>query len=143
MNTDTAAPGADRALAGTIEAARLQGLAEQGREQRAQYTRARDLFFPAQRVGRGHVGDVLTLGPHTGDTYIAELIEKSGSGPRTTYAVVIDGKPHPHRAFTLDAALLLHLAVKYSGTRDGATAARYAARTLGMPDPDQQPEQAH
>ncbi|MFJ4680530.1 hypothetical protein [Kitasatospora sp. NPDC088783] len=111
--------------------ARLQnGLAGPGGAQDDQFTRAVELFFPAAPATHGYVEQVVSLGPHTGDTYAAELVEQSGR----TWAAVVDGTPCPHRAQTFEDAVLLWLATVHS-PKDAPHAARHAALVLGLPGP--------
>ncbi|GAA1979103.1 hypothetical protein [Kitasatospora viridis] len=119
---------------------RQEALAERGLAEVEQYSRASDLFYPdsIRPARRGRIENIISLGPTTGDTYIAELVEKFNGENRTWFAVVIDGKKDPQRMYTADAALLHYLSRKHNNP-DASTAAWYAARVLGMPDLDQDP----
>lgn len=114
-----------------IQARMDEALRESGQEIRDQLRRADELIFKSGRPGR--IGELFSLGPHDGDDYIAEEIQRGRGTETIWYRVVVGGKLLNESSETKDFALMLYLAATNdsNGRTDGA---RWAARTLGIPN---------
>lgn len=107
-----------------------EGLAVQAQAIRDQHQRAGTLIT---KGGRSRIGEIISLGQHSEDDYIAEEIQHGYAHGHSLYRVVVSGKLLPEAADTKDYALMLYLASTNDpkGRTDGA---RWAARTLGIPN---------
>lgn len=98
-------------------------LTERGREQARQYERATTLLD-------NRVTQLISLGEHTEDNYIAESPWR-GTGSETVWYVVVDGKRSARAWWTRDEALLAFVSRRHNDGDD--TPAVYAARVLQIP----------
>lgn len=117
-------------LGDKIKAAMDEDARGLGQEIRDQHQRAGTLILGGRS---GRITELVSLGPHEGDDYIAETVQRRDGVDRPVWRVVVGGKLSGYATEHRDYALLIYLAAKYE-PGDGALGARYASRVLCVPD---------
>lgn len=128
MSTDQQA---EPNLGEKIKAAWDEGAREIGQRIRDQHQRAGTLILRGR--SRNQIGEIISIGPHSEDDYIAEEIRHGYAHGHSLYRVVVGGKLLPESSDTRDFALMLYLAAENDSGND-TDGARWAARTLGIPN---------